>query len=35
VRLAVPAAVAQYDIANTADRVRALYAETLGSARKK
>lgn len=35
VRLAVPAAVGKYDIANTADRVRALYAEALGSARKK
>lgn len=35
VRLAVPAAVAHYHIANTADRVLALYATALGSARKK
>ncbi|MGW5354549.1 glycosyltransferase [Streptomyces sp. NPDC004031] len=35
VRLAVPAAVAHYHIANTADRVLALYAVALGSARKK
>ncbi|MFI0895097.1 glycosyltransferase [Streptomyces sp. NPDC020983] len=35
VRLAVPAAVAHYHIANTADRVLALYAAALGSARKK
>ncbi|WP_031512397.1 glycosyltransferase [Streptomyces sp. NRRL F-5123] len=35
VRLAVPAAVAYYHIANTADRVLALYAAALRSARKK
>jgi glycosyltransferase involved in cell wall biosynthesis len=35
IRLAVPAAVAHYHIAHTADRVMALYATALASARKK